>query len=130
MSRSVFPYPEDMEVIHAFLAGKSLQHNSDSRVLSSGGTLKLDDVVVASYDSAGALQVMLSGPWPHSSQRVMNVLAELLGVTDCAFRYERTDEGALIWLAGDRVVGQGEPFVMLGGLGVAAYRAALKREGV
>lgn len=132
-SRTVFPLEADRVVIRGFLSGRKIYINREATIHTHGGKLYTSDPrkggsSIAWYDTAGALYASI----PRTrdalpAMRVINAIMEITGQPDRLVTRERHDLNPTIayFFDGSPVM-LGEPFVLMGNLGVLAYRAALK----
>lgn len=141
MSRNVFPFEADREVIRKFLEGvkdwsspaPTSVHHDGSGLHVRNGWLMISDVdsdgrwTAAYYDTADALTVTVdteSDLW--ACVRIFNFILEALGDTRRIEKEVTRVEGQLpghrFFLDGEEVH-VGAPFVLAGAMTIQAYRA-------
>lgn len=149
MSRNRFPYPPDQEVILAFMRGTSCEASdwlsSDGQHLEfspsapndvldanaaaemQGRQGKLPNATVAFYAPDGTMMAQLGSDIVSGySVHVVNHIATIIGLT--GVRIERDGVMPKFFIDG-AFVKPGQPFVLIGPLGIRAWRAALAMEG-
>jgi hypothetical protein len=136
MPREVFPYESDKDIINCFLRGKQ-NYGADAShyLLLHKGLLhqKIHDGqhAMAWFDTAGALYVRLQrGLGYDFSVHTIREMCKQLGLTDREIVRERTMEPRVhnffkYFIGGDQVR-LDEPYVLVGALGMAAWRVSNK----
>lgn len=133
MAREAFPYLQDRVCIAAFLDGDKPMISDETYDLANGADKKLrfNGEVIAWFDTAGALVVKLLPGWQfHYSRAIIDEIAKQLGIDASAHQEakELDSFGKVIrtihYYIDNQSVALGDPFVLLDGLGVMAYRAA------
>lgn len=127
--RERFPYAEDREIIRQFLMGNPAR-SEDSYLTSEDGKLKFHGVVIASYDTAGTLTVMLSLDATTASHYVLRAANFMLEEVGSEQRISREnvmvdDVPTFEWGFEGRVIQPNEPLPLVGAMGLAAYRASV-----
>lgn len=128
--RDVFPYEDDRNAITAFMAGRE-QKGLGSDITSTGKMLYMGSLVVAYYDTGGAMASNIG--LNAQDLYVMRVINEILRQAGDQTRVTRE---ALVeptpslgltrtikWFLGDEPIELGAPFVIMGPMSVMAYRA-------
>jgi hypothetical protein len=143
MARELFPYQADRALIRAFLRGKRLKLDTagwesnlsikNGNILAYGGTVNL--AWIAQGD--GALYAkLLNDVAYHHSVRLIHFLLDELGQPERRIVREDnmpagtgTDDGKLRWsyFIDGSPVGIDDPILIVGPLGLAAYRATPER---
>lgn len=134
MPRDVFPHEDDRAIIRRFLLGaKRIMLQTDYLMLNEG-RLVLCHVpsgsTIAWYDTAGALTVQFSGGLGYpTAVRAVHDMCKQLGMPEVQVTRERRTNDTIHpgWEMVTFVDGQevklGQPYVLLGGLGMQAWRA-------
>jgi hypothetical protein len=133
MPREQFPYPEDREILDAFLMASQARSVRSYLEATEDGRLTMGQQVIAYYDTAGALVLHMAVSTDtnvHYIERAGNYLLAQLGIDERIVREAAFDgQGAGAarwgwrWAWGNHYVKPNEPLVLCGALGLRAYRA-------
>jgi hypothetical protein len=137
-TRDVFPRLDDRVVIRGFLSGKRVRRDTPNAIVTDLNNILVfkDGGTIAWYDTSGALCAKLAqgGRERPQSRLAINFIMDQMGGVGGPVRHverEGVPDAAAVGLNQQRYffdgapVGVDQPIVLVGPLGVIAYRAAL-----
>lgn len=130
--RDTFPFEPDKRVILSFLAGRARERKSDWLAYAQGRLTLNNGATVAWYAPDGSLQAKLANNTVNAySRHVVNYIMVALGEPAKAVLHQYNTSNTLglpqvQYFFDGSPIEVDQPFVLVGPVGMMAYRAALK----